>query len=220
MSGYAANQKWGRWAIRFQVLGLVFLLLCMLAVYLDYKNLAFFMRGQQYTYHLFFRLPLQRVLKVLWVVLILPGGGIYLWWLYRAYSNLHWITAGWRYRSEMAVIGWLIPVANLFIPYFIINDLFRLTANRLHIGCANICYRSWWFFCVLTQLLGMVVFWHLGRLHNLEQMLAADRYLFYYYLMVFIMVVLNIKVMQDYIKMENILYEQVVYKGRVFILPV
>ena len=209
MPNYVNNQKWGRWAIWFQIGILFFLLLTILSVGLDYMNLAFFARGQEYPVNIYDPALLKTVLKTLWALLVLPGVGVYLWWLYRAYGNLHIIASGWRFNCKMAAIGWVIPIANLFIPYLVIDDLFRLTSEYLRINYSKVYYRLWWFFWLFTQLLGLAAFWRLKDLYTLEQVITANKYMLCYYTVFSISIGLNVKTIKDYVKMETLLYQQI-----------
>ena len=55
----------------------------------------------------------------------------FLSWFHRAYYNLRLIKGKTRYAPGWAVGGWFIPIVQLFMPYQIMNELFRDTKRTL-----------------------------------------------------------------------------------------
>lgn len=52
-------------------------------------------------------------------------------WFWQAYYNLNIITKSCNYKNIWAIIGWFIPVINLFVPYRIMNELYTKTDKYL-----------------------------------------------------------------------------------------
>jgi heme/copper-type cytochrome/quinol oxidase subunit 2 len=59
---------------------------------------------------------------------------IFLIWFYKAYSNLY-RQKPLKYKKKWAILGWLIPVINLYLPYLMIKEMYLniavLTNNPL-----------------------------------------------------------------------------------------
>ena len=182
---------------------------------MDYVNLACFIRGQENPWQAW--LGLSSFLKPLWLLLIFPGMVIYLWWFYHAYRNLHLITKEGRYNCKMGVIGWLIPLFNLFIPYQIVDDLFRLTNMKLGKKYSKVFYRLWWFFWIMCHLFVVMILRHLQNLNSIGHLMTADKWLFCYYALVLITVGLKIKTLYDYWIIESMLYQKVVLQGEIWL---
>ena len=59
-------------------------------------------------------------------VVYLIGAAAFLFWFHRAYANLERLAArGTRHSKRWAVIGWFVPIVNLFHPKQIANDAWR-----------------------------------------------------------------------------------------------
>jgi hypothetical protein len=74
---------------------------------------------------------------------VVPAAALTIWWTYRVRRNLDALGAQPRFAAGWAVAGWLIPVANLVLPYLVLRDVLVLrqvardrTATRLLVG--------WW----------------------------------------------------------------------------
>jgi len=80
-------------------------------------------------------------------------------WFRRAYYNLHLKIESLSYPEGWAAGGWFIPIANIFVPYKIMKELFSKTNSLLsqpeNSGISyprlKICYvRWWWAFWLIT----------------------------------------------------------------------
>lgn len=80
---------------------------------------------------------------------VVPAAALTIWWTYRVRRNLDALGARPRFAAGWAVAGWLIPVANLVLPYLVLREVLVLreglvpgevardrTATRLLVG--------WW----------------------------------------------------------------------------
>lgn len=98
---------------------------------------------------------------VLNMVAVLSMGICFARWFYRAYSNLHTMYDHLSCERYWAVLGWLIPVINLYRPYAIMKEMYRLTANYLHLSApdenkANLSLDRvslWWSLLLTRQIL-------------------------------------------------------------------
>ena len=68
----------------------------------------------------------QNVLEWIQIALFLGVGVVFIVWLRAAYGNLQRLgVSRLRWRRRWAVIAWLIPIANLFLPKRLANDIWR-----------------------------------------------------------------------------------------------
>lgn len=68
----------------------------------------------------------QGMIGIIQLVVLLITGILFIAWTFRTYSNLEPLQSGeLRYGRGWAIGGWLLPIANLFIPKQIINDVWR-----------------------------------------------------------------------------------------------
>ena len=103
---------------------------------------------------------------------------VYVWaivafiqWFRRAYFNLHSIkTPGLRYQEGYAVGGWFIPLANLYIPYRIMHDVWH-NLKILEFGVTRNISHSfvgiWWTFFLVNSTISNIV----GRMAFLAETL-------------------------------------------------
>ena len=81
------------------------------------------------------------------LLVAVAGWGIV--WLYRMreLAEVVW-PQGQRRHLAWLVVGWWLPVGNLFIPKMIVNDLWAATEPGHRRG--NLLLRLWWVACVMT----------------------------------------------------------------------
>ncbi|WP_112272662.1 DUF4328 domain-containing protein [Lentzea terrae] len=66
------------------------------------------------------------VLSGIWLVAYVVAAILFMLWMNRARRNAEAITPQQhRFRNVWVVIGWLIPVVNLYIPYAVMQDIWR-----------------------------------------------------------------------------------------------
>lgn len=79
-------------------------------------------------------------------------------WFYLAYRNLSRLVHTQHHKS-WAVIGWLIPLANLFMPGSIMSDLVYNSPSRRRAGAINpILPNAWWFLYLLPNVVTPLLF--------------------------------------------------------------
>jgi len=86
-------------------------------------------------------------------------------WFRRAYHNLHQFKSSLGYTDGWAAGGWFIPVINLFMPFKIMNEMYR-EADHLLTRTHNIGSRLprwhlslWWAFWILSMAIGQIFLW-------------------------------------------------------------
>lgn len=107
------------------------------------------------------------VVMVMWVL----NAVFVIQWFRRAYFNLHTLRPeGRRYSEGMAAGCWWIPVANWFIPYQIMNDLWQETRQilpsseleKLQFDQKYKLISLWWGLYVVSSLVGIILGVYVG----------------------------------------------------------
>ncbi|MDR1461497.1 MAG: DUF4328 domain-containing protein [Campylobacteraceae bacterium] len=57
-------------------------------------------------------------------VIVIASLVVFIIWFYKAYSNLYQKTSNLKYKKYWAILGWIIPIINLYLPYFLIKDMY------------------------------------------------------------------------------------------------
>jgi Domain of unknown function (DUF4328)/Septum formation len=101
---------------------------------------------------------------------------LWLLWFHRAYRNVESFgSVDERYSSRWAVGAWFVPIANLFVPKQIANDIWRGTDRQPHPGFAEPpvapLVHWWWAAWLVANLLGNLSF----RLIDDARTLDAER---------------------------------------------
>lgn len=83
-------------------------------------------------------------------------------WMDRAYHNLSQLhIKPVKYRQRWAIIGWIVPVANLWIPYAIMSELishqeeFLISRNYIRPNFSRHSIKGWWW---ATYVFALVTF--------------------------------------------------------------
>ena len=74
-------------------------------------------------------------------------------WFYRAYVNLERLEVKLKYASSWAILGWILPLANLFIPFQIMQEISKKTqkaAKGVHLDNSAMIFLWWILFVGLT----------------------------------------------------------------------
>ena len=66
-------------------------------------------------------------LSVIWLVVFLVAAGTFMAWMNRARRNSDAITSTHQHRftNVWVFVGWFIPIANFYIPYAVMQDIWR-----------------------------------------------------------------------------------------------
>ncbi|MCA8951927.1 MAG: DUF4328 domain-containing protein [Planctomycetes bacterium] len=89
------------------------------------------------------------------VLALVATGGLFVWWIWIARVNLpHLIHARIRYAPSWAAIAWFVPVLNLGLPYAVVAEIDRLSAEAEADGEATVTAKRalllpWWFAALL-----------------------------------------------------------------------
>jgi hypothetical protein len=88
---------------------------------------------------------------------------MFLIWFYKAYSNLYKQTP-LKYKKKWAVLGWLVPVINFYLPYLMVKEMYSniavLTNNSLaHESAKKLTtINIWWTLYILMWILDIAYY--------------------------------------------------------------
>lgn len=107
----------------------------------------------------------QQVVAIIYLLIFILSGVMFISWFRRAYANLHKRVSGLEHQEVHAAWCWFIPILNLFRPYQIMMELYRRTDQYLSERRPDyqpaLDYQKvgwWWGFWVLSSILGQIVF--------------------------------------------------------------
>lgn len=96
-------------------------------------------------------------------VLVLISAVTFIMWLWRAYSNLHALGCPDLYNRAWTIAGWFIPFLNLYLPYKIMQTMFKGINIQL-MGKSTLLQKStqangnnigvWWALWIILVVLG------------------------------------------------------------------
>ncbi len=91
------------------------------------------------------------------VVVWISAGVVFLVWLWRARVNAELLggAAGQRRARGWVVGGWFTPVANLWVPYQVLSDIWRASAARRPVSSGLVM--AWWAPLLVSTIIGRAV---------------------------------------------------------------
>ncbi|GJH41507.1 hypothetical protein RCZ04_20570 [Capnocytophaga sp. HP1101] len=152
------------------------------------------------------------IVGLLWLVITLIMGILFLMWFRRAYYNLHQLKNNLSYTDGWAVGSWFIPFANWVLPYRIMKEIYDSTRN-LFIQKGDIqpklstnIVTIWWTLSVITSIVNYLVF----RAYMFDEPTIEISYTTSIInvigtLLLIVCFFLCIKVVKDYAKVEPLL---------------
>ena len=152
----------------------------------------------------------QLALSFLLIVVSICNMVLFFMWFRRAYYNLRLIKGKTRYAVGWAVGAWFIPVVHLFMPYQIMNELFRDTKQLLlDANLSNVAKlpKNWvglWWTLSISYIIATVVL----QLLPYFTILPTTMVIYSNYIQVAVGCVITclmIKIIYDYAKMEKLL---------------
>ncbi|WP_234326241.1 DUF4328 domain-containing protein [Streptomyces sp. NRRL S-337] len=91
------------------------------------------------------------------VVVWISAGVVFLVWLWRARVNAELLGGadGQRRARGWVVAGWFTPVANLWVPYQVLSDIWRASATRRPVSSGLVM--AWWAPLLVSTVIGRAV---------------------------------------------------------------
>lgn len=136
-------------------------------------------------------------------------------WFQRAYYNLAILTGNTEYDNGWAIGSWFIPIANLFIPYKIMKELYEKTDQYLLISededytenRLTIKYIGWWWaLWIISNVSFRIIDNGMSMVQALDAIIIC-RMLYIISILLFIILgFITIIVIQDYAETEKRLY--------------
>ncbi len=152
-----------------------------------------------------------QLFSVLHIILFIVSGIFFIRWLLGIYNNLDAKSIKPRHSKAMVIWSWIIPVINLYYPYQILKD-FDSKLSRLiklkkqdYIAPVSSIIGLWWTLWILDNFFNRIVF----RMptNTLEELKSDALVEIFLYAFDIVLVIVVIKMIQNFIKKEEILYK-------------
>lgn len=137
---------------------------------------------------------------------------IFIQWFRRAYYNLHLISKGLNFTEGWAAGAWFVPIVNLYRPYHIMKELYEHTKVMLKDSNPSIMdtlkmskVGLWWFFWIVSNILGQVLFRMARKAETLESMLQLNNLYIIDSIIGILLALLAIRVVRSYSNVEGLL---------------
>lgn len=166
-----------------------------------------------------FNFLVQGVVALAYLIILIIGAVRYYRWYARAYDNLQALGIELKYQSLWVIFGWIIPVVSFFIPYKLLADLHRKIAEVLRLNGIEAEYNinyclAWWIFFLAGNVLDRAYTKFYANAVTIEEFQLASLVAFIGTLVSILTMVLSIKVIKTYSKMEKAL-EEGIQSGRI-----
>lgn len=133
----------------------------------------------------------------------------FIMWFRRAYFNLHMRVPVLNHSEGWAAGAWFVPILNLYLPCQIMHELYAWTRKLLsHRGAPAFSILStttvgwWWAMWLINGLVGQFVFRYSLNADGVDELITSTFVSIVGCLTGILMVVLSIKVIDDYSKAE------------------
>jgi hypothetical protein len=102
---------------------------------------------------------------------------LFVTWTYRTNGNIHALGGqGIQFTPRWAVAWYLVPIANLWMPYQVMSEIWRLSRDPVGPQSDTTSrLLAWWWFCWLAFLIGgsIQLRWS-TPMHGLEEIISAE----------------------------------------------
>lgn len=156
-----------------------------------------------------------RVSGYLYIAAYIISAFTFILWFRRAYYNLQVITGNTEYTDGWAAGSWFIPVANLFIPYNIMKELYTKTDQYLFVD-DNEDYSDnrlstnyigwWWALWIICNVFGRVISKAMDKAETLDGIIISRIFYTGFSLSSIILAFITIIVIRDYTEAEKRIY--------------
>ena len=151
----------------------------------------------------------QIFIKCVYIGVFIISATTFIMWFRRAYYNLNQMTHNTIYSAGWVAGFWFIPIVNLFKPYSLMREMYENTNNLLADdikGCvtqkpiSNV--NLWWTLWIIFYLLGLtiaIIFKNSQEILNVYRFVQIGIYIS--------LTFATIKVIRDYMEMEEVMQE-------------
>jgi heme/copper-type cytochrome/quinol oxidase subunit 2 len=163
-----------KWLVKFNIAGIIVLLaLTGTILYLALSS-AFYDSMSYDVYALAFLFALL-IISIITLVVIILIVIFELWWYYRANKNIHSFGANEVISSRMAVIWWFIPIANLWKPYRVTQQIWKASNPEVKLIQGTEWKKDpdpkiifiWWILVIVSGI-GSSVFGNIAEVGNFQ----------------------------------------------------
>ena len=154
------------------------------------------------------------ILAILYLLVFISCGILFISWFRRAYYNLHLKTDYLKYGEGWAAGAWFTPILCLFRPFEIMKELYTETdaillrkSEGYRPRTNNMVLGSWWTLWIISCLMGNFILKSSMKAQTVDEMLFASMANMVSSLMGIPLGLLAIKLVKDYSNMETILAE-------------
>lgn len=152
-------------------------------------------------------------LSVVYMILFLIAGIMFIQWFRRAYFNLHMRVKNLEYSEGWAAGGWFVPIVGYFVPYVIMKDLYTRSEAYLkehyegYIPWLSLTTIGiWWGLWVVSNVLSTIESIMIRTATSLDTLVLSAKISMVQSLIFIPAGLLAIKVIRNYSSTEDFLY--------------
>ena len=149
--------------------------------------------------------------SILHIVLFIVSGIFFIRWLLGIYDNLEAKSIKTRHSRAMVIWSWIIPIFNLFYPYQIVSDFDSKLTQLIKLKKPDYIVQSssiiglWWTLWIINGVSSRLV--NSAPTNTLEEFKSNAITEMFLFSLIIISAVIVIKMIQKFIKKEDILYK-------------
>jgi hypothetical protein len=158
----------------------------------------------------------EQVIGIVYLLAYIVSIYTFIAWFRRAYFNLHRITGALSYSEGWAAGAWFVPIINLYRPYQIMRELYYRTYFFLQGDdteqdhAPSVLWVGWWWaFWIINNFVGQIDFRLTFNANTIDEYITASWFSIVNGVVGIPLAILAVKVIRDYMKMEEELYGKV-----------
>lgn len=157
----------------------------------------------------------QQIIAIFMVVAYVLSYTFFIMWFRRAYFNLHQKVNHLEFSEGWAAGAWFVPILNYIRPYQIMKELYVETENYLVKNKSNYAKTLklsflgiWWASWIIVSIFDRISYRLSNNCETIEEMSTATLFSIVNEFLTLPACILAIKVIQDYSKVEDELFQQ------------
>lgn len=150
---------------------------------------------------------------ILYLLAFIISAVTFIQWFRRAWYNLHLKVKYLEYSEGWAAGGWFVPVMSFFVPYRIMSDLYKKTAQLLNqhgqpgATVLNTTLPGWWWaFWIINNFMGQVMLQTSSNSESVSDLITGTILSLAGNIIGIIAAVLAIRVIKTYASVEPLLF--------------